>query len=180
MMLEALLMCAPLAVALIYRESFKNILAFLLPIGLLFLLGGLMQIPKPKRTNLYQKEGFALTAMVWIVMAVFGAIPFVLNGDIPNYADACFEIMSGFTTTGASIVVEGMSVGGVEICTDPRNLYARFDDGSDASAYVSLFSNISEFMLRSGANEINVKMDASSVTAAGTLIEWRGRFTSCL
>lgn len=83
-------------------------------------------------------------------------------------------------TTGASIVVEGMSVGGVEICTDPRNLYARFDDGSDASAYVSLFSNISEFMLRSGANEINVKMDASSVTAAGTLIEWRGRFTSCL
>jgi trk system potassium uptake protein TrkH len=104
MMLEALLMCAPLAVALIYRESLTNILAFLLPIGILFLLGGLMQIPKPKRTNLYQKEGFALTAMVWIVMAVFGAIPFVLNGDIPNYADACFEIMSGFTTTGASIV----------------------------------------------------------------------------
>ncbi len=104
MMLEALLMCAPLAVALIYRESFMNIFAFLLPIGLLFLLGGLLQIPKPKRANLYQKEGFALTAMVWIVMAVFGAIPFVINGDIPNYADACFEIMSGFTTTGASIV----------------------------------------------------------------------------
>lgn len=83
-------------------------------------------------------------------------------------------------TTGASIVVEGMSVGGIEICTDPRNLYARFDDGSDASAYVSLFSDLSEFKLRSGVNEVNVKMTASSVTAAGTEILWRGRYTTCL
>jgi hypothetical protein len=83
-------------------------------------------------------------------------------------------------TTGASIIVDGMSVGGIEICTDPRNLYATFDDGSDASAYVSLFSDISAFKLRSGVNEINVKMTASSVTAAGTLIEWRGRYSTCL
>lgn len=83
-------------------------------------------------------------------------------------------------TTGATIIVEGMSVGGVEICTDENNLFAVFDDGSDASAYVSQFSNIADFKLKSGANVINVKMDASSVTAAGTVIEWRGRFTSCL
>lgn len=106
MILEAVLMLAPLAVSFIYKESFKHILAFLVPIAALAVLGALLQIPKPSRNNLYQKEGFALTAMVWIIMTLFGAIPFVINGDIPNYIDACFEIMSGFTTTGSSIITD--------------------------------------------------------------------------
>ena len=104
MILEGILMVLPLLVSLIYNEGFTNALAFLIPIAALVLLGFLLQIPKPKRNVLYQKEGFALTALVWIVMTLFGAIPFVINKDIPNYVDACFEIMSGFTTTGASIV----------------------------------------------------------------------------
>ncbi len=104
MILEAILMLAPLAVSLIYRESLKNILAFIIPIVLLTAIGFALQIPKPQRNNLYQKEGFALTALVWVIMTLFGALPFVINGDIPNYVNACFEIMSGFTTTGASIV----------------------------------------------------------------------------
>jgi trk system potassium uptake protein TrkH len=106
MILEALLMLAPLAVSFIYSEGFKNNLAFIIPIVLLTAFGFLLQKPHPKRNALYQKEGFALTALVWIVMTLFGAIPFVINGDIPNYVDACFEIMSGFTTTGASIVTD--------------------------------------------------------------------------
>ena len=106
MILEGALMLAPLAVSLIYRESLVHTLAFLIPMALLVLLGFLLQLPKPTRSSLYQKEGFALTALVWIVMALFGAIPFVLNGDIPNYIHACFEIMSGFTTTGASIITD--------------------------------------------------------------------------
>ena len=106
MMIEGLLMFAPLTVSLIYKESFTHTLAFLLPILLLIVLGSLLQIPKPTRRSLYQKEGFALTALVWIVMALFGAIPFVINGDIPNYIHACFEMMSGFTTTGASIITD--------------------------------------------------------------------------
>ncbi len=106
MILEGALMLAPLAVSLIYRESLRNILAFLIPILLVAGAGFLLQLPKAKRDNLYQKEGFALTAMVWIVMTLFGAIPFVINGDIPNYIDACFEIMSGFTTTGSSIITD--------------------------------------------------------------------------
>ena len=106
MILESILMLAPLAVSLIYRESFANVLAFLAPVLLLAVTGGLLQIPKPDRNNLYQKEGFALTALAWIVMTLFGAIPFVINGDIPNYIDACFEIMSGFTTTGSSVIVD--------------------------------------------------------------------------
>lgn len=106
MILEGILMLAPLAVSFIYKESLVHILAFLIPIVAVTVIGFLLQIPKPERDNLYQKEGFALTAMVWIVMTLFGAIPFVINGDIPNYIDACFEIMSGFTTTGSSVITD--------------------------------------------------------------------------
>lgn len=100
MILEAILMLAPFAVALIYDAGARNILAFLIPIFVLTLLGFLMQLLKPQRDNLYQKEGFSLTALVWVVMTLFGAIPFAINKDIPNYIDAWFEIMSGFATSG--------------------------------------------------------------------------------
>lgn len=104
MILEGALMIAPLITSLIYRESFIFQLSYLIPIALLLGIGMLLQVPKPKRQTFYQKEGFALVALAWIVMTLFGALPFVINGDIPNYIDAYFEIMSGFTTTGASIV----------------------------------------------------------------------------
>ena len=110
MVLEGALMLAPLLVSIIYKEGLTNILAFLIPSASVAGLGLLLQIPKPKREIFYQKEGFALTALVWIIMTLFGAVPFVINRDIPNYIDACFEIMSGFTTTGASILSE-VSVG---------------------------------------------------------------------
>lgn len=106
MVLEGVLMVAPLVVGLVYKESLIHILAFLIPIVVLFALGLLLQAPKPERNSLYQKEGFALTALVWIIMTLFGAIPFVINGDIPNYVDACFEMMSGFTTTGSSVITD--------------------------------------------------------------------------
>ena len=104
MILEGVLMLLPLLVALIYRESIVNIFSFIVPILALAIIGTLLQLPKQKREELYQKEAFALVAAVWVVMTLFGAIPFVINGDIPNYIDAWFEIMSGFTTTGASIL----------------------------------------------------------------------------
>ena len=106
MILEGILMLAPLAVSLIYKERLLNVFAFAIPIAALLLLGVLLQIPKPKRETFYQKEGFALVAIVWLMMTLFGALPFVINGDIPNYIDACFEMMSGFTTTGASIITD--------------------------------------------------------------------------
>ncbi|MBE6758783.1 MAG: TrkH family potassium uptake protein [Ruminococcaceae bacterium] len=104
MILEAILMSAPLLVSFIYSEALINKIAFIVPIAVLAIGGTLLQMLKPARNQLYQKEGFALTAMVWVVMTLFGAVPFVINGDIPNYVDSCFEIMSGFTTTGASII----------------------------------------------------------------------------
>ena len=106
MILESILMLAPLLVSFIYKESLRHKLAFIVPIIALALIGFLLQLPKPKRDALYRKEGFALTTMVWIVMALFGAIPFVISGDVPDYVNACFEITSGFTTTGASIILD--------------------------------------------------------------------------
>ena len=106
MILEGVLMIAPLIVSLIYKEDISHIFAFIIPILILTVSGFLLQLLKPKRDNFYRKEGFALTALAWIVMALFGAIPFVISKDIPNYIDACFEIMSGFTTTGSSIITD--------------------------------------------------------------------------
>ena len=104
MILEGILMILPFIVSLVYRESLRYIISFIIPIVLLIGGGYLLQLLKPKREGLYQKEGFALVGLVWIIMTLFGALPFVINGDIPNYIDAFFETMSGFTTTGASIV----------------------------------------------------------------------------
>ncbi len=106
MILEGVLMLFPLIVSIIYKEGPRNIIAFAVPVLALFVGGAFLQRLKPTRNNFYQKEGFALTAMVWIIMTLFGAVPFVINGEIPNYIDAAFEIMSGFTTTGASVVTD--------------------------------------------------------------------------
>ncbi len=106
LILESILMMAPLTVSFLYGESIVHKLAFLIPILLSGLLGILLQLLRPKRNSLYQREGFALTALAWIAMTLFGALPFVINGDIPNYADACFEMMSGFTTTGSSVIAD--------------------------------------------------------------------------
>ena len=104
MVLEGVLMLAPFVVSLIYSEGVRNAIAFAIPAIVLLGIGIALQFLRPQRTFLYQKEGFALVAAVWVVMGVFGAFPFVINGDIPNYVDALFEIISGFTTTGASII----------------------------------------------------------------------------
>lgn len=104
MILEGILMLFPLIVSIIYNEGVINILSYVIPIVTLFILGFIFNLFKPSRTWLYQKEGFAVVALVWIVMTIFGAIPFVINKDIPNYIDALFETMSGFTTTGASVI----------------------------------------------------------------------------
>ncbi len=106
MILEGVLMIAPLIVSLIYKESLIYVLAFLIPVVCLIAGGFLLQLLKPKRNSLYQKEGFALVALTWFIMALFGAVPFVINGDIPNFINAFFETASGLTTTGATIITD--------------------------------------------------------------------------
>ena len=78
MILEGILMIAPLFVSIIYKEDVFNVFGFAIPIFILFIGGILLQFLKPTNDSLYQKEGFALTALVWIIMTLFGAIPFRL------------------------------------------------------------------------------------------------------
>ena len=98
---EAVLMVLPLLVAVLYGES---VMPFVIPILALLAVGGLLRAATPKRTSMYAKEGFVVVSLAWIVMSAFGALPFVISGDIPHFVDAFFETVSGFTTTGASIL----------------------------------------------------------------------------
>jgi len=100
---EAALLVIPLVVALLYGESLKP---FLLPMALLVLLGALMSFRRPRSTALFARDGLAVVALAWIAMSAFGALPFYLSGEIPSYVDCFFETVSGFTTTGASILQE--------------------------------------------------------------------------
>lgn len=105
---EAVLLLVPALTAILYGESLNP---FLITMLLLVTVGWGLCMRKPKKTALYARDGFAVVALAWIVMSLFGALPFVISGDIPNYVDALFETVSGFTTTVASVleVVEEMS-----------------------------------------------------------------------
>ena len=104
------LMILPLIVALIYKE-YDSAFSFLALAVISNVAGILGSLKKPKNRVIYAKEGFAITAVAWLVMSAIGAIPFVITGTIPNYIDALFETVSGFTTTGGSILT---SVGFIE------------------------------------------------------------------
>ena len=109
LLIEALLMVFPLVVNFIYQE--ENLFAFALTISISMVVGTLLMMVKPKNKSMFIREGFVIVGLAWIVMSLFGALPFTLSGEIPHYIDALFETISGFTTTGASILndVEAMS-----------------------------------------------------------------------
>ena len=100
--IEAALMAPSALVALLYSE--RSIWAFAAAIGLCLLLGVPLVRKQPANKVFYAKEGCVTVALSWIVMSLMGALPFVFSGVIPSIVDAMFETVSGFTTTGASIL----------------------------------------------------------------------------
>lgn len=107
--LESAFMILPCIVALIYQE-YQGIY-YLITIGIGLTVGILMTVIKPRNTVFYLKEGCVATALSWILMSLLGCLPFWISGEIPSFTDALFETISGFTTTGASILsdVEALS-----------------------------------------------------------------------
>ena len=101
-LIEAAFMALPALVAMIYQE--QSGVNFLITIAAAVLLGLLLIAFRPKKRTMYAKEGFVITALAWLVISLIGAVPFTLSGQIPSYLDAVFEMVSGFTTTGSSIV----------------------------------------------------------------------------
>ena len=108
------LLLLPMVTSIIYQESV--VWSFVITIGIALVVGlVLMLVFRPKSKDIFSREGFVMVSLVWICYSLIGALPFAISGEIPNYIDALFETISGFTTTGASILtgtqIEAMSKG---------------------------------------------------------------------
>ena len=106
LLVESALMALPLLVMVIYGE-YSQLHAMLIPMALLAALGALAVAFRPSEQALGATDGFVTVGLSWILLSLFGALPFVLSGLIPNYIDALFETVSGFTTTGSSVLFAG-------------------------------------------------------------------------
>lgn len=100
---EALVLMLPAMVAGLYGES---LFPFLITSAILMVAFVFFGVRKPENTVIYGKEGFVIIASAWILWSLFGEIPFVLSGAIPSVVDAFFETVSGFTTTGSTILTD--------------------------------------------------------------------------
>ena len=110
MAIEGLLMLLPVICGLIYGELRNSVIYALFAIFYIA-VGLLISLKKPEKVTIYLKDGCIATALSWIVLSVCGCLPFIVTGEIPEFTNALFETVSGFTTTGASILtnVEAMS-----------------------------------------------------------------------
>ncbi len=100
---EGALLGLPLLVSVLWQES-GSMVAFLITMAVCLVLGLSCVIKKPKNTVFYLREGFVITALSWLFISIIGALPFFIGGIIPNAVSALFETVSGFTTTGATIL----------------------------------------------------------------------------
>lgn len=109
LVMEGVLMLLPAMVGIVYRE--KSVAAFFITAAVCIVAGLLTCIKKSNNHEFYALDGYVSVALSWIVLSVFGSMPFVISGQIPNVVDAMFETVSGFTTTGASVLsdVESLS-----------------------------------------------------------------------
>ena len=107
--LQSVFLLLPSITAVIYKED--TLISYITVAFSCFVLGSVMTWKKPDDTVFYLKEGCVATALSWIVLSLSGSIPFILTGEIPHFTDALFETVSGFTTTGSSILsdVEALS-----------------------------------------------------------------------
>ena len=110
LLIEALLLLLPLSVTFYYHE---NYIPFIYTILILIIIGGSLSLIKSKRNTYFSKEGILITTLSWVLISIFGALPFVFSKEIPSFIDAFFETVSGFTTTGSSILtnIEALSKG---------------------------------------------------------------------
>ncbi len=108
LLFEAIFFLVPMITAIAYWE--KEFFSFLGAMLICGALGFACIVGKLKDNSMYAREGFVIVALSWIVLSIFGALPFLFSGAIPNFVDALFETVSGFTTTGATIIPTGEAV----------------------------------------------------------------------
>ena len=162
LLFEAIFFLVPLITAIVYWE--EAFFSFLISIAICAALGGLCIIGKPKNTSLYAKEGCVIVALCWIVMSLFGALPFYLSGKIPSYIDALFEIVSGFTTTGATIIPTGEEIEALPRCILIWRSFSHWVGGMGVLVFIMAFLPLS------GARNLHIMKAESPGPVVGKLV----------
>ncbi|MBQ8685068.1 MAG: TrkH family potassium uptake protein [Clostridia bacterium] len=144
---EAIFFLVPMLTALVYGEL--EGIDFLLSALICLSAGFLLTRGKTKNNAVYAKEGFVIVALSWIVMSLFGALPFWFSGVVPSYVDALFETVSGFTTTGASILY-GNEIEGMPKCLLMWRSFTHWVGGMGVLVFILAFLPLS------GGQNINI------------------------
>lgn len=156
---EGLFMSVPVITAIIYTEPV--LWDYLLIMGICMLIGGLIIMKKPEKRRLYAREGSVIAALSWIVISALGALPFVLSQEIPNYINALFETVSGFTTTGATILSD------IEKLSHASLMWRSF---SHWVGGMGVLVFIMAFLPLSGANNMHIMKAESPGPAVSKLV----------
>ena len=148
LLFEAIFFLVPICTALIYQESevYHFLIALLCCLG----VGGLLLIGKPKSNAVYAKEGFVIVALCWIILSLFGALPLRFSGAYKTYIDALFEIVSGLSTTGASVLT-GEQVEALPKCILIWRSFTHWIGGMGVLVFIMVF-----LPLCSGGTNINI------------------------
>lgn len=136
----AVVLLLPTACALYYKED--TVVSFLITAGIALGFGLLLSLLfRTENREIFAKEGFVIVSVSWVAASMVGALPFFLSGEIPSYVDAFFETVSGFTTTGASILenVEVMSKGLLF-----WRSFTHWIGGMGVIVFVMMFTNLSD------------------------------------
>ncbi len=157
---EAAFMAVPSITAVVYGE-WRELAHFAVTMLLCVLIGLLCVWKKPPNTTLYAREGYVTVALSWVVLSVFGAIPFFTTGYIPNYIDALFEMVSGFTTTGSSVIA---SVEDMPYCINMWRCFSHWVGGMGVLVFIMAFVSLS------GGQNMHIMKAESPGPSVGKLV----------
>lgn len=158
---EAVFMLVPAITALVYQEA--QGWHFIIALAVCALVGLLGLRVKVKDQSIYSREGFMIVALSWIVMSLFGAMPFWTSNCIPTYIDALFETVSGFTTTGSSIL-DGTQIESLPKCMQMWRSFSHWIGGMGVLVLMMVF------MPLSGGRNINLMKAESTGPSVGKLV----------
>lgn len=155
----AAFMTVPMITAIIYSEA--TFFYFLGTAVVCLIIGRLLTFKKRKNTNLYAREGFIIVSLSWIVLSLCGTIPMWLSGAIPSFVDALFETVSGFTTTGASILTD---VEAMPKCILMWRSFTHWIGGMGVLVFIMAFLPLS------GGNNLHIMKAESPGPVVGKLV----------
>ncbi len=157
---EAGFMAVPSITAVCYGE-WRELASFAVTMLLCVTIGLLCIWKKPQNTTLYAREGFVTVALSWVVLSLFGAIPFCTTGAIPNYIDALFEMVSGFTTTGSSVIA---AVEEMPKCINMWRCFSHWVGGMGVLVFIMAFISLS------GGQNMHIMKAESPGPSVGKLV----------